>query len=83
MLASFNVRRTYCKLALSIHVDCERREASASVTYDRHLVLSGHALPFEAVSTPEKAEAWTRQDMGERGTLMEAWEHQYRTGVPA
>jgi hypothetical protein len=80
MLASFIIKRQFCRLGVALHVDCERREASCAVTYDRRIVHMSDKDPrFDAVRTPEMAEAWLSQDMGERGNLVEMLEWRYRT----
>lgn len=62
MLASFQIRRTFNKLRATIYVDCEAKDASLMVTYDRRILHCGYgtglAVFFQDVSTPEKAESW-------------------------
>lgn len=78
MLQYFSVKRYFNKLAVSISVDCEHAEAEINVSYDRVLKRSS-GVHFHEVDTPEKAEAYLRQHVGERGSLLEALEQQYRS----
>lgn len=78
MLASFTARRTFCKLVISLQVDCERKTADALVTYDRRIVYQGWSQPYEAVSTPEKAEAFLSRPVGQHATFVEHLEFIYR-----
>ena len=78
MLASFTVRRNFCKLVVSLHVDCTTKTADALVTYDGRIVYQGWSQPYEAVSTPEKAEAYLSRPVGQHSSLIEHLEFTYR-----
>lgn len=77
MLTSFTIKRTFNKLRVTLAVDCEAREAEACVTYNRRIVRQV-TVQFEAVRTPEEAEAWFTYPRGERGSLVETLEAEYR-----
>jgi len=82
MLKMFQCKSTYQKLVVSIHVDIEKKDVSGTITYDRRIVrlFDVADAPFHEVSTPEKAEAWLRRPIGERGSMVETLEWQARTG---
>lgn len=83
MLTMFQCRSTFQKLVVSIHVDVEKKDVSGTITYDRRIVRLFDAgdAPFHEVCTPEKADAWMRRPIGERGSLVETLEWQSRTGI--
>mgnify|MGYP001163372228 CR=1 FL=1 len=78
MLASFTVRRNFCKLVVSLHVDCASKTAEALVTYGGRIVYQGWSQPYDAVSTPEKAEAFLSRPVGQHATFVEHLEFTYR-----
>ena len=81
MLANFTVVKTFNKLRATLVVDCVRKEASISLTYDRRLRECRNDIPYWEVSTPEAAEKWLSRDSvshPEHGSMIEALEHQYR-----
>jgi len=78
MLASFIIRRTFCKLVVSLQVDCERKTADALVTYDGRIVYQGWSQPYDGVSTPEKADAFLSRPAGQHATFVEHLESIYR-----
>jgi hypothetical protein len=80
MLANFTIVRTFYKLRVTLIVDCVKKDADISVTYDRRL---RHCQPvrFDLCSTPEIAERYlSRADINhpEHGNMIEALEAQYR-----
>lgn len=80
MLAMFVIRKTFCKLTVTLHVDVEAKSAETIVTYDRRIKRIDTA-PIWEVDTVEKAEKWMGRSFGERGSLVEYLEWGYRTGT--
>lgn len=83
MLDSFVVRRTFYKLTASLYVDCSdvrNGAATLMVTYDRRIVINGDVgkADVHKLMTPDGAERWLSETVGERGSRVEAWEWQYR-----
>lgn len=81
MLAHFAVRRDFNKLAVVLYVDCQREEASATVTYSRRIIRLNVPVPFQDAATPEAAEGWLCRPVGECGSLLERLEYDCRTGL--
>jgi hypothetical protein len=79
-LANFTIRRQFNKLRATIYVDCEARTASVTLTYDR-VIVRQEDISYYRVFSPETAEAWLARDAGERGSLLETLEWQYRNRV--
>jgi hypothetical protein len=80
MLANFTIARHFNNLRATLVVDCTRKEASISLTYNRRL-RECRDIPYHEVSTPDIAEAWlsrTSITAPEHGNMLEAIEHQYR-----
>lgn len=80
MLANFTIVRTFNKLRATLVVDCVRKDADVTLTYDRRL-RHHQAVRFDLCSTPEIAERYlSREDIvhPEHGTMIEAIEAQYR-----
>lgn len=77
MLANFTITRTFHKLRATIIVDCVRKEANVTLTYDRRL-RECRDIPYHEVSMPDTAEAWLSKPYSEYGNLIESLENQYR-----
>jgi hypothetical protein len=77
MLASFQIKRQFNKLTVSLWIECEQEVASMIVTYDRRIVRTGD-IEFWKVKTPEMAEGWLSAPQGELGNLVETLEWQAR-----
>ncbi|MFZ3481845.1 hypothetical protein [Sphingomonas sp. 3-13AW] len=71
------------KLSVCLCVDIADRAASGTVSYNGRIMrmITERDAPFGEVNTPEKAQAWMKRPMGERGNLMEHLEWQARTGL--
>lgn len=80
MLALFIRKRTFCKLQVTLYVDCEKQEASITVTYDRR-IKAVDPVSFHEVRDPELAKKWLSREVGEHGNFIETLERGYRTGV--
>jgi len=83
MLAFFQTEKIYNGLAARLYVDCKRKEAQLSLSYQGRL-LRVETIPNtygNDVFTPDKAEAWLGRSAGERGNMVEHWEWQARTGI--
>jgi hypothetical protein len=78
MLQYFAVKRAFYKLSVRLFVDVEHREAEITVLYD-HRIKSSRTVRFDQVATVELAEAFLSQHVGERGSLLETLEHQFRS----
>lgn len=83
MLAFFTVKRNFYKLRATIHVDCEAKEASLTLTYAGRIVRHNVRgdLRFDEVRSPELAEAWLGQLVGPEGSkeeLLAFWERYHR-----
>ena len=82
MLANFTSAYTFNKLRITLVVDCVRKQADVTVVYDRRIRHLGK-IAYWLVDTPEKAEAYWREDSvthPEHGNRIEGLEAQYRLG---
>lgn len=77
MLTQFTIKRKFYKLAATLYVDLEGKNASLTVTYDRRIVALPEIHIYD-VNTVEKAEKWLSRPVDERGNFIEVLEHQYR-----
>lgn len=82
MLAQFQIKRHFNRLAISLWVDRDRKKANLLATYDRRILRMGD-VEFWKVSTPNDAEAWLSEPQGELGNRIETLEHLARTGIAA
>lgn len=80
MLSTFTIKRHFNALKVAMYVDCEKREAEITCTYQRRLRYVGK-VQFALVGTPEDAERYLSRDSvshPELGNMIEALEAQYR-----
>ena len=83
MLAQFRMVRQFNKLRVVLWVDCENKESSMCVSYERRLIRPDEAIPFHLTRTPELAEAWLSTPIGERGSRIETMEWSARNHIYA
>jgi hypothetical protein len=83
MLSSFIVKRHYCGLSVSIIVDCETRESSVTMSYNRRLAVVSAPIPFADTDTPAKANSWLSRPSGVHGSFLESMHWQAKHGVGA
>lgn len=82
MLSQFTVKRHFCGVDVSIHVDCERKEASAAIKYNKRIAWLGD-VAFWEVQTPEHAERFMSRPIGETGNWLEDlhWQAKRQCGL--
>jgi hypothetical protein len=83
MLASFIVKRHFCGLDVSIHVDVAEKEATLSASYNRRLAIVAAPIGFWEAHNPETAEHYLSRNTGERGSFVESMHWQAKNGVGA
>jgi len=70
MLASFTIRKTFCKTRITLTVDNERKTADALVIYDG-LIVANQPLQYFDLDSPEKAERYLSRPVSEYGSWIE------------
>jgi len=85
MLSSFIVKHHFNKLAVSTYVDCEKKEISVTVKYDRRIVRNDAPnanIRYDSrdMCSPEHIETFFRQPHAnpELGNRLEGMEYSYR-----
>ena len=76
MLANFTIKRTFRETRVTLYVDCERKAASIVATHNRIIRDQGD-IEFWKVETPEKANRFLSETIGERGSLIETLQARY------
>jgi hypothetical protein len=76
MISSFTIKRTFYRTSVSLTVDCERETADLLAKHNRIIRDMGQ-IEFWKVSTPEKAERFLSETIGERGSLIETLHARY------
>lgn len=76
MLTQFTVRRTFYKTTVTVYVDCERREASVLVKWDRLIAKSADlaGMDLQECLTPEGCNTWLSRTRGAHGSFIETME---------
>lgn len=86
MLAQFVLRPRFNRLLVALYVDCERRTADVTLTYEGRLIRTNDAVPFAQVGTVEAAHSYLHGVAGQPphspyGNRMETLEAHCRLGL--
>lgn len=80
MLSFFGIKSTFYKCRVSLTVDVDGKAADLCVTYGGRIIRL-ESVTFRDVENVDKANAWLRRDMGERGNFVEYCEYACRVGL--